>query len=153
MLGLLGLLALIVYADADRKVGDARSLPLDDPDTLRAAHAILKHYDDRHQEELHSAGLIRITKATVRSRARARAVRSTARSHHPPPRGPPPLRHLFLQRQIVAGTLTRVELEWAPSSCLKPLAGCAGVGAAVGTLKGKVWSQPWRDFLEVTLDE
>jgi hypothetical protein len=83
----------------------------------------------------------------------ARAVRSTARSHHPPPRGPPPLRHLFLQRQVVAGTLTRVELEWAPSSCLKPLAGCAGVGAAVGTLKGKVWSQPWRDFLEVTLDE
>lgn len=56
-------------------------------------------------------------------------------------------------RQVVAGTLTRVELEWAPSACRKPAAGCAGVGAATGTLRGKVWSQPWRDFLEVTMDE
>ena len=54
---------------------------------------------------------------------------------------------------MVAGSKTVVEVEYAPSSCLKPLAGCAATGAAVGTLKGSVWSQPWRDFLEVTLLE
>ena len=63
------------------------------------------------------------------------------------------VRIIKASRQVVAGTLTRVELEWAPSACRKPAAGCAGVGAATGTLRGKVWSQPWRDCLVVTMEE
>ncbi len=111
-LAVLFLLAFFGLSMGDRKVGDARTLPVDDPDAIRAAHSVLSTYDSNHPEEAFAAGLVRVVKAT---------------------------------RQVVAGTLTRVELEWAPSACRKPKSGpgCPGVGAAAGVLKGKVWAQPW----------
>ena len=64
------------------------------------------------------------------------------------------LRVTGASRQVVAGTITKVTLDLAPSTCSKPLTGCpAQEGAAPTTITGSVWSQPWRSFLEVKITE
>jgi len=63
------------------------------------------------------------------------------------------LRVVHGTKQIVAGMNYELTVELSETNCIKPnREGCSPVsGGKVHTVKARVWSQPWKNFFQVTL--